>query len=101
MTTPIAPAAAMLDTLPQAKPANAEDAAKQFEALLVGQMLRSMREASADDNGDSDSTGETMMDVADQQFSKLLASNGGMGLAKMIVKGLNQQQDAEHSQHKD
>jgi len=34
--------------------------------LLIGQMLRSVRETSSDDQ---DSTGSTMLDVADQQFS--------------------------------
>jgi Rod binding domain-containing protein len=29
-----------------------------------------------------------MLDVADQQFSQVLANNGGFGLAKLIVKGL-------------
>lgn len=37
---------------------------------------------------DSDSSGETMMDLAGQQLYQLLAPNGGMGLAQMIVKGL-------------
>jgi flagellar protein FlgJ len=72
---------------PQAKPSKVQDAAQQFEALMIGQMLRSVREAAEDQ--DSDSSGETMMDLADQQLSKLLARNGGMGLAQMIVKGLN------------
>jgi flagellar protein FlgJ len=71
----------------QAKPGKIEDAAKQFEALMIGQMLRSVREASADDQ---DSTGSTMLDVADQQFSQLLAKNGGLGLAKMVISGLKQ-----------
>ena len=62
---------------------------------MIGQMLRSVREAAQDD--DSDSSGETMMDLADQQLSQLLAQNGGMGLAQMIVKGLNM----EETNHED
>jgi Rod binding domain-containing protein len=58
-------------------------------------LLRSVREAAQDD--DSDSSSETMMDLADQQFSKLLAHNGGLGLAQMIVKGLN----TEETNHED
>ena len=65
-----------------------EGAAKQFEALMIAQMLRTARE----NNGDQDSSGSTMLDVADQQFSQVLANNGGLGLAKLIVKGLNQNQ---------
>jgi Rod binding domain-containing protein len=81
------PPAPALNWTPQAKPARVQDAAQQFEALMIGQMLRSVREAAQDQ--DSDSSGETMMDLADQQLSQLLARNGGMGLAQMIVKGLN------------
>ena len=91
MTQPIT--AALLPTMTEAKPTKVEDAAKQFEALLIGQMLRSVREASSDDQ---DSTGSTMLDIADQQFSQLLAKNGGMELARMVVSGLNKGEENAH-----
>ncbi len=91
MTTPISFASALLPTMTQAKPGKIEDAAKQFEALLIGQMLRSVRYAAADDDPDSDTIGQPMFDVADQQFSKLLANNGGLGLARVVVSGLNKE----------
>jgi flagellar protein FlgJ len=78
--------AAALNWTPQAMPSKIQGAAQQFEALMIGQMLRSVREAAQDQ--DSDSSGETMMDLADQQLSQMLARNGGLGLAQMIVKGL-------------
>lgn len=62
-----------------------EGAAKQFEALMIAQMLRTARE----NTEDGDSSSSTMLDVADQQFSQVLSNNGGLGLAKLIVKGLN------------
>ena len=78
----IQPLASMTPSNPQTK---VEGAAKQFEALMIAQMLRSARE-----NGEeADSSSSTMMDVADQQFSQVLSNNGGLGLAKLIVKGLN------------
>lgn len=80
------PASVSLSTMTQVKPSRVQDSAQQFEALMIGQMLRSVHEASQDT--DSDTPGETMLDLANQQFSTLLAKNGGMGLAKMIVKGL-------------
>jgi Rod binding domain-containing protein len=70
-------------SLDQERPKNVTQAAKQFEALLINQMLRSTH---ADDD---DVEKSTMLDVADQQFSQLLANNGGLGLAQMIVKGLS------------
>jgi len=76
----------MLPTVAPAQPSKVEGAAKQFEALMIAQMLRGVREEK--DDGE-DSTASVMQDVADQQFSQVLANNGGLGLASLIVKGLN------------
>ncbi|HTS75170.1 MAG TPA: rod-binding protein [Bryobacteraceae bacterium] len=87
MTTPISP---LLNIgTGQAMPKDAAGAAKQFEALLIGQMLKGVREEAEDDDSDNESA--TMFDVADQQFSQLLANNGGFGLARMIASGLDQE----------
>lgn len=77
-------------TLDTATPASTkvEGAAKQFEALMIAQMLRTARE----NTEDQDSSGSTMLDLADQQFSQVMANNGGLGLAKLVVKGINQGQ---------
>jgi Rod binding domain-containing protein len=72
---------------PTGAPTKVEGAAKQFEALMIAQMLRTARENTEDE----DSSTSTMLDVADQQFSQVLANNGGLGLAKLIVKGLDPQ----------
>ncbi|HLW75551.1 MAG TPA: rod-binding protein [Bryobacteraceae bacterium] len=76
----------MAEPKPAHKSATAAGAAQQFEALLLGQMLRSAHESGEDD--DADSSSDTMRDVANQQFAQLMAKNGGVGIAKMIVKGL-------------
>jgi Rod binding domain-containing protein len=91
----------MIDALTTMTPAAApaptkiEGAAKQFEALMIAQMLRTARE----NTEDADSSSSTMLDLADQQFSQVLANNGGLGLAKLVVKGLthanNQQSPIE------
>ncbi len=78
---------ATLDTA-TAPATKVEGAAKQFEALMIAQMLRTARE----NTEDQDSSGSTMLDMADQQFSQVLANNGGLGLAKLVVKGINQGQ---------
>ncbi len=74
-----------------AKPTKVEAAAKQFEALMIAQMLRTARE----NTEDQDSSGSTMLDVADQQFSQVLANNGGLGLARLVVKGLTPNPDRQ------
>ncbi|MBZ5586207.1 MAG: rod-binding protein [Acidobacteriia bacterium] len=55
------------------------DAARQFEALLLAQILRS-----AHAGADEDSVNE----LADQQLALTLAERGGLGLADLIAKGL-------------
>ena len=67
-----------------AKPKNAVEAAQQFEALLLGQMLQGVH-ASEDAE---DPTADTMWDMATQQFAQVLSKNGGLGLAKLIAAGL-------------
>ncbi|MBV8845572.1 MAG: hypothetical protein JO307_22425 [Bryobacterales bacterium] len=79
--------AAALGTPNAPKPKNAREAAQQFEGLLIAQMLRSARDASQAEG--EDATTETMFDVAGQQFAQMLANHGGLGLAKLISKGLD------------
>lgn len=67
------------------EPRNAPEAAQQFEAMLLAQMLRT---AHSQEEG-QDSTTETMWDMAAQQFSQVLSKNGGLGLAKLISGGLD------------
>jgi len=60
------------------------DAAQQFEALLLGQILRAAREGGG-------SSSDCALGYAEQQFADVMARNGGLGLARLIVKGLEQQ----------
>lgn len=71
-------------------PAKIRQAAQQFEALLIEQMLKSARESGSGDwaGEREDQTGAPMSELAEQQFSQLLASNGGLGLAKLVADGL-------------
>ena len=74
------------------KPANAKEAAVQFESLLIGEMLRSAHEASSGSLGgedDEDSQSATLYDIAGQQFAQLMAKQGGLGLARLVMQGLN------------
>ncbi len=71
-------------------PAKIHDAAQQFESLLIGQLLKTSREASGGGwlGTDQDDAGATGMEIAEQQFAKMLSSNGGLGLSKTIEAGL-------------
>jgi flagellar protein FlgJ len=65
-------------------------AATQFEALMIGEVMKSAREAGGGSwmgTGD-DEAGSTMMEVSEQQLALALSNGGGLGLAKMISGGL-------------
>lgn len=65
-----------------------EEVAKQFEAIFIQMMLKSMRDASiADGIFDSDQT-ELYMGMFDQQISLDLAARKSFGIADMMIKQL-------------
>lgn len=66
-------------------------AAQQFEALLVGQMLRSMREAGGGGwlGGDEQDAAFSLMEMAEQALAAALAAQGGLGLARLVENALS------------
>ena len=66
-----------------------KDAAGKFEALLIQQMLKSARASDSGGwTGESDQAGSAILDLAEQHLAELLGSQGGLGLARMVVKQL-------------
>ena len=66
-------------------------AAQQFEALMVAQMLKTMRETRFNDEDDPLTGGESMkmyQDLLDQQWAAKMAKGRGLGFADMLVKQL-------------
>jgi len=64
-------------------------AARDFEALLIGQMLRSMHEDGASWLGaGDDDAGATALAYGEDQLARALANSGGLGLSKIIASGL-------------
>jgi flagellar protein FlgJ len=70
-------------------PAKIREAAQQFESMMIEQMLKTARESGSGEWFGTDEASEPLAEMAEQQFAQLLASNGGMGLAKLVVKGLD------------
>lgn len=64
-------------------PAKIRKSATDFEALLLSEILR---HAHSDDDGDQESS--TMLELGEQQFAQVVASSGGLGIAKMVEAGL-------------
>jgi Rod binding domain-containing protein len=83
---------------PRNSPERIKDAASQFEALLMGQIMKAAHQNDGDGWGgeESDQASATAMDFANEYFARSLASTGGLGLSKMIVEGLTRQ-SATHS----
>jgi Rod binding domain-containing protein len=65
-------------------PAKILDAAQQFEALLLAQILRAAREG-------GEASSDCALEYAEQQFAAVMARSGGLGLAQLVVKGLEPQ----------
>ena len=70
-------------------PTKIKDAARQFEALLIGQMLKSMRDSEGGWLGTGDDqASSSAMEYAQEMFAQSLAANGGLGMAKLVMRGL-------------
>ncbi len=84
--TPLSPTAGP----PDANHKKIANAATQFEALLIGEMLKSVRESSDDGwlGGGSDSSAESAFGMAENQFAQTISERGGFGLAKTIEHSL-------------
>jgi Rod binding domain-containing protein len=70
-------------------PQKIHDAATQFEALLIGQILKSAHEEGGGWMGaGEDQTAGSALQMADEYLARSMASRGGLGLANMISTGL-------------
>ena len=75
--------------VPKDDPVKVKESAKQFEALLIGQMLKSMRDSEGGWLGTGgDESSSSAMEYAQEVFAQSLANSGGLGLATLVVKGL-------------
>ena len=68
-------------------PGRVEYAAAQFEALMIGEMMKSIREAEAEGpmSGEKDQSSSSVLQLADEQFAQALAARGGLGLARIFT----------------
>ncbi|MBI4876737.1 MAG: hypothetical protein HY822_19040 [Acidobacteria bacterium] len=66
-------------------------AAGEFEALLIGSLLKSMREAGSSGwlGGGQDQASDSLLEIAEQQMARLMAAQGGLGLARLVASGLS------------
>jgi Rod binding domain-containing protein len=93
--------AAAMDALGRSKSDHAEDkvagAARDFEALLIGQILKSVHEEGGWLGSGDDDAGEAAVGLGEEQLARTMATSGGLGLSKLISAGLRSEQDKESS----
>jgi Rod binding domain-containing protein len=81
-----------LDQHHQGSSNKAAGAAKDFEALLLGQMLKSARGDGGWLGTDSDDAGEAAIGIGEEQLARTMAQSGGIGLSKLIESGIKSDQ---------
>jgi len=74
--------------------AKIQDAASQFEALLIGQLLKNASDAESGGalGGDDSGADSSMLEIAQEQLAQTLAKQGGLGIARLVVEGLDKPQ---------
>ena len=84
-----APAPSTVAARPPDDPAKVKDAAKQFEALLIAQMMKSMRDSEGGWLGTGgDESASSAMEYGQEIFAQAMATSGGLGLANLVSQGL-------------
>ena len=69
-------------------PAKIQDAAQQFEALLIGQILETASQDGGWLGSGEDSASSCANGFAQEQLAAVMAQQGGLGLSKLIAEGL-------------
>jgi len=80
----------------QNSPQALKESAKQFEALFLNMMLKSMRQATTSGGLFDSQDSQFYTAMLDQQLSQTMAQRG-MGLADMMLRQLNTQRTAHHA----
>ena len=89
--TPAAAAAANVSAQAAERQKVAE-LAHQFEAMLIGQMLKAMRQSMLDDEKGQGLGAETMTDAFDGELASALSKAGGFGLSQQLLQALEREQ---------
>lgn len=76
-------------------PGSIQEVAGKFEALLIGQLLKTARQ-SASEGSEQDQSAASLLDMADEHFADLIAAHGGLGLARMVTDRLSPTSAAAH-----
>jgi len=77
------------------------DTAKQFEAVMTGEVLKAARGSSQSgwllNDGEDDQTGEMEVELAEQGLAQGLASAGALGIARVVIAAVQRHQATAQS----
>ena len=65
-----------------------EEAAGQFEALMIGQLLESMTKTGLPNE---DSSGSSILEMGKDQLAQAISAGGGLGLKKTIMNSFDKE----------
>jgi flagellar protein FlgJ len=88
IAAPVTDSALQMPSRKADTPAKIKEAAQQFEALLIGQLLQGASKDGGWLGSGEDSAGECATGFAEQQLALMMAQKGGLGLANLIAQGL-------------
>ena len=71
------------------------DAAQQFEAMLMQEMLKPMRSGqdSWDEEKRDDSASDTISSFGTEAVAKAISKAGGLGIAKQVIRQVTQEHE--------
>ena len=75
------------------------DASQQFEAMMLGEMLKPLQFGASPDAGADESgggAGDTIRGIANDALGKALAQHGGVGIARSVLAQVQAEGDARH-----
>ena len=70
------------------------DAAQQFEAMMLQELLKPMRTSEDDLSGEKSEDGsfDTIASFGTEAVAKSISKSGGLGIARQVVQQLSQQE---------
>lgn len=75
-----------------------EQATRQFEALFVQMMMKTMRSTVGESGLFSSSVTQTFRDMQDAEISKQISASGGLGLTEAVIDSVMQQAGVDPEQ---
>jgi Rod binding domain-containing protein len=66
--------------------AKLKDGAHQFEAMMLQQMLRTVKFGTAPGDGEDESEGNALQGYGTEALAKSIAAAGGFGIANQIIR---------------